>query len=249
MDTLILSIIAAGIVSLISLVGIATLAFKDRIIKTFLIFFVSFSAGGLMGGAFFHLIPEVLHECDDKFLLPFVYVIIGFSLFFILERILRWHHCHDPKCETHKHIGHINLVGDFIHNIIDGVIIFSAFSAGPALGIPVTLSIIFHEIPQEIGDFGVLLYAGFKKSKALLYNFLTALSALIGVVIGYLLFENIEDINGFLLPFAAGGFIYIAASDLIPELHKEVKLSRAVFSFIIFFSALVLMLGLKFLEF
>lgn len=242
---LLYSIFAAAAVSLISFVGVLTLTVREELLKKLLILFVAFSAGGLIGGAFFHLMPEALGQCGQDFLSPFIYIIVGFSLFFILERVLRWHHCHDAKCETHKHIGHLNLAGDFFHNIIDGMIIFSAFSVSPALGVPITLSIIFHEIPQEIGDFGVLLYAGFSKARALLYNFLTALSALLGVFISFFLFERVANINSFLLPFAAGGFIYIAASDLIPELHKEEKLSKAIVSFIIFFAAILLMLALK----
>ncbi len=240
-----LSIISVVVVSLISLIGVFTIGIKEKKFKEILIMFVAFSAGGLIGGAFFHLMPEAIGRRGPDFLKPFIYIIVGFCLFFILERVLRWHHCHDAECETHKHIGNLNLIGDFFHNIIDGIIIFSAFAVSPALGIPVTLSIIFHEIPQELGDFGVLLFTGYTKTQALFYNFLTALSALVGVVVSYFLFEKVENVNSFLLPFAAGGFIYIAASDLIPELHKEEKLGKAIVSFIVFFSAILLMLGLK----
>jgi len=243
MSALTLSLISALIVSLLSIIGILSLSIKDKILKKILILLVSFSAGSLMGGAFFHLLPESLGECDN--LKAFIYLLIGFSLFFLLERVLRWHHCHDKECETHKHLGSINLVGDGVHNIIDGIIVFSTFSISPALGIPVTISIILHELPQEIGDFGVLLYSGYKKSKALLYNFITALTIFIGVFIGFLLLNHIENINSFLLPFAAGGFLYIAASDLIPELHKERNTARSILSFIMFFIALTFMLLLK----
>ena len=197
-----------------------------------------------MGGALFHLLPESLEE-DGNILTTFVYVIVGFSLFFIMERLLRWHHCHDKECKTHAHVGSLNLIGDTIHNIIDWIFIYSTFSVSPELGIPVALSIIVHEIPQEIGDFGVLLYSGFKKSKALLYNFLVALTTILGVIIGFFLLESAEGVNLFLLPFAAGGFIYIAASDLIPEIHKEPKFGKSMLSFSVFVLALVLMYLLK----
>ena len=246
MNPLLASLISVIIVSLISLIGIAFFLFSQQFVNKTLIWLVSFSAGSLMGGAFFHLIPETVDGGND-FLLISIYILTGFCLFFILERVLRWHHCHDADCETHKHLGHLNLIGDSIHNAIDGLVIISTFTVSPALGIPVTLSIIFHEIPQEIGDFGVLLYSGFKKTSALFYNFLTALTAVGGVLLGYFLLDRIANLNEFLLPFAAGGFIYIAASDLIPEIHQEKSTVRSVISFIIFFLALVFMLGLKFI--
>lgn len=244
MTPLIASLLSALIVALISIIGIITFALSDKLVKKILIMLVSFSAGSLIGGAFFHLLPESI-EKSEELLVVFGYVLIGFSLFFILERVLRWHHCHDMECETHQYLGHINLFGDAVHNILDGIIIFSSFAVSPALGIPVTLSIIFHEAPQEISDFGVLLYAGFKKSKALLYNFLAASGVVLGVFLGYLLMGRIEDLNQFLLPFAAGSFIYIAASDLVPEIHQERSLGKSLISFFVFLLALLFMLLLK----
>lgn len=238
------SLISAAVVSLLSIIGIITLAIKDKFLKKILILLVSLSAGSLIGGAFFHLMPEALNECSSC-LKIFVFMLVGFCSFFILERILRWHHCHDKGCRTHYHLGFINLIGDGVHNIIDGIIVFSAFSVSPLVGFPVTVSIILHELPQEIGDFGVLLYSGFKKSKALLYNFITATTIFIGVLAGYFLFGHLENFNSFLLPFAAGGFLYIGASDLIPELHKVSSTKRSILSFIVFFIALVLMLAVK----
>ncbi len=244
MSPISISIITAMIISALSLIGTATFSLKDKLLRKILIILVSFSAGSLIGSAFFHLMPEGLEKIDRPLNL-FVYVIIGLSTFFILERVIRWHHCHDKECETHKHLGYLNLIGDSVHNIIDGIIIFSAFSISPVLGIPISISIVMHELPQEIGDFGVLLYAGFNKSKALFYNFITALAVLPGVVIGYLLFNRVENINSFLLPFAAGGFIYIATSDLIPELHKQKNSRRSAIAFFFFFVALIFMYLLK----
>jgi zinc and cadmium transporter len=246
MTPLLYSLISAFILVGLSLVGIITLAVSDKLLKKILILLVSFSAGSLMGGAFFHLIPEILEGGND-FFLPSIYILIGFCLFFLLERILRWHHCHRMNCDVNQHLGPLNLIGDGIHNVIDGLVIISAFVMGPQLGIPVTLSIAFHLVPKEIGDFGVLLYSGFKKTKALVYNLLVASTVIIGVVLGYFLLDSIAGLNQFLLPFAAGGFIYIAASDLVPEIHQERSLGRSLISFLIFLAALGLMLGLKFI--
>jgi zinc and cadmium transporter len=246
MASLLNSLISVIIVSLISFVGIIFIFASEKTVNKILLLLVSFSAGSMMGTAFFHLIPEAL-SAESDFLFPAIYILAGFCLFFLIERILRWHHCHKVECETHKHLGQLNLIGDGIHNSLDGLVIISAFTVSPALGIPVVLSIIFHEIPQEIGDFGVLLYSGFRKTTALLYNFITALTALLGVIIGYFLLERVDSLTNFLLPFAAGGFIYIAASDLVPEIHQEKSLVKSIISFIIFLVALGVMLGFKYL--
>jgi len=246
MTIFIYALISAFIVSLLSFIGIVTLSLKDKILKRILIYLVSFSAGGLMGGAFFHLLPESIEEGNEP-LLVFSYVLAGFCLFFLIERFLRWHHCHDKECDSPLHLGYINLIGDGVHNLIDGIIIITTFSVNPGLGFAATLSIIFHELPQELGDFGVLLYAGFKKSKALLFNFLTALICVLGVVIGYFLISYVSGISSLLIPLAAGGFIYIAATDLIPELQKVIKLKHSIITFLVFIIALVIMFLLKFL--
>jgi len=244
MSVLLISLLSALIVATVSIIGIITFSFSDKLVQKILIVLISFSAGSLIGGAFFHLLPESIEE-NSNTLQVFGYALIGFCLFFLLERILRWHHCHKVDCDVHRHLGFINLFGDGVHNLIDGLIIYSSFAVSPALGIPVTLSIILHEAPQEIGDFGVLLYAGYKKSKALLYNFIAASMVIVGVVIGFMLLDQIEGINSFLIPFAAGNFIYIAASDLIPEIHQEKSLAKSMISFAIFVLALLFMLGLK----
>lgn len=241
---LLYSLLAALIVGLFSFVGALSLLISGDRLNKFLIYLVSFSAGSLIGAAFFHLLPEAAGLTESP-LRIYVYALTGFSLFFVLERVLRWHHCHGGECETHKHLGWMNLIGDGFHNFIDGMVVFAAFAAGPALGVPVTLSIILHEVPQELGDFGVLIYAGFTKRRALLYNFLSACVALLGVLTAYFLYFYNELVSAFLLPFAAGGFIYIAASDLIPEIHKDERLSRAIWSYLLFIAALVFMYFMK----
>lgn len=240
------ALISVAIISLLSFVGVLSLVLRDKWLNRALILFVSFSAGSLMGGAFFHLLPESLAERGP--LKVFCFLLLGFCLFFILERILRWHHCHEENCASQKHLGWINLFGDGLHNFLDGLIVVSAFLVSPALGAAVTFSIIFHEIPHEFGNFGVLLYSGFRKGQALLYNFVAALLSFLGVFIGYFLLRSRPNWDEFLLAIAAGGFIYIAAADLIPELHKEKKFWSAVSSFLFFLLALFLMLIIKVLS-
>ncbi len=244
MEVFINALIAAILVSLLSLGGAAFLFIYSHKLNQILLFLISLSAGSLIGGACFHLLPEALELKDDP-LEIFTYLLIGFCLFFILERVLRWRHCHKGVCETHKHVGWLNLFGDGVHNFIDGLVIASAFAAGPAVGVPVALSIASHEIPQELGDFGVLIFAGFSKTKALVFNLLSALLAVVGVISGYLLINQIVGINVFLLSFAAGGFFYIGASDLIPEIHEEKSNYKSIASFAIFLLALAGMYLLK----
>lgn len=238
--TLIYALLATLIVSLISLIGIITLLIKQKHLNKILFFFISFSAGSLLGGAFFHLIPESLEKSTASFV--FQLVLIGFITFFILEKILHWHHCQNDHCQEHKKVlGLQNLAGDALHNFIDGLIIISAFYIDFNLGLITTASVILHEIPQEISDFGVLIYSGFSKTKALYYNLISALMAVLGTIIGYFLIIKIEQIAQWLIPITAGGFIYIAASDLIPEINKERKLSKSTLSLIFFLLALLIM--------
>ncbi len=240
MNPLIYALIAAIGISLISLIGVLFLGLNKNKLENFLFWMVSFSAGALMGGAFFHLLPESLEKLDS--LVVFEVAMIGFIIFFVLERLLRWHHCHKIDCDTHKVLGYQNLIGDSIHNFIDGLVLISAFAVSIPLGIAVTFSIMLHEIPQEIGDFGVLVYSGFSKKKAIMFNLLSAGVAIVGVLVGYLMIKQGDIAIEKILPFAAGGFIYIAASDLIPELHREKNNRKAWFAFLFFLLAVFFML-------
>lgn len=236
--TLVWILSATVLVSVISLIGIFTLGIKTKIFDKILVLVVGFAAGGLIGGAFLHLLPEAVEKCEATTV--FFYAVIGFTGFFLMERCLYWRHCHDGVCDIHT-FTYLNLIGDGVHNFIDGLIIAASFMADLKLGIVTTLAVIFHEIPQEIGDFGILVYGGFSKSRALLFNFLCALAAVLGALIGYLLSNITESISLFLISFTAGGFIYIAASDLIPELHKQKDAKRANLAFITFIFGLVFM--------
>jgi zinc and cadmium transporter len=229
---------ATFIVSLISLVGVIGLALSDRVLNKLVFLMVGFAAGSLIGAAFLDLLPEALKACKPNTV--FAYTIIGFVFFFIMERYFYWRHCHDEGCEVHN-FTYLNLFGDAVHNFTDGMIIAVAFLTGTGIGMVTTLAIIFHEIPHELGNFSIMVFGGFGKSKALFYNFLSALTAMLGAVVGYEMAGLVNNFSVFLLPFSAGGFIYIAASDLLPELHKEKDLKKANLSFAAFFLGLIFM--------
>ncbi len=214
------------IVSLISFVGVFTLGISSVRLKKILIYLLAFSAGALFGDAFLHIIPELGKEGFT--ISSSAWILSGFLLFFVIEKFVHWQHCHMPITEKHVHpFAYINLVGDGFHNFLDGLIIAGSYIVSVPIGVATTLAVIFHEIPQEIGDFGVLLHGGFSKGKVLFLNFVSALFAVVGALIGLILSSRVESISGILLPIAAGGFIYIAGADLIPELHKETGVRKA----------------------
>ena len=241
------------------MIGLLVFFTGEKIVKNMIVFLISLSAGTLMGGAFFHLLPEASESINIDTL--FTVVLASFIGFYLIERILHWRHCHQPhygnghhskhkhskKCKVHS-FGYMNLIGDGIHNFLDGMIIAASFITDIRLGLVTSVAIILHELPQEIGDFGVLIGAGFTKRKALFFNFMTALLALAGALVGYFLAGLIEGLTVYLLPIAAGGFLYIAAADLLPEIRKEEKTGRALTSFVVFMVGIVLMYSLKFLE-
>ncbi|PIU21055.1 MAG: ZIP family metal transporter [Candidatus Diapherotrites archaeon CG08_land_8_20_14_0_20_34_12] len=239
MDILIYILGATIINSLTALIGIFTLGINDKQFKKILLFLVAFSAGALMGAAFFHLLLESLEEMPA--FNAFGYLLVGFCLFFLIERFLHWHHCHEGNCEAHS-FTYLILLGDGIHNFIDGLVIAASFIAGIPTGIITTIAIMSHEIPQELGNYGTLIYGGFTKTKALLFNLLAQMTCILGGLVGFFFATNFSNV---LLPFAAGGFIYIAASDLIPELHKEVSLKKSTVVFLSFLFGLAFMILIK----
>jgi len=221
MDAWLYSLLSVVVVSLISILGILAFSLKEEDLRKILLYFVSFSAGGLFGDAFIHLIPEATEESGFRIHVSLI-ILFGIVSSFIVERFLQWRHCHIPTSKEHPHsFAYMNLFGDAVHNFIDGLIIGGGYLANVSLGLTTTLAVVFHEIPQEIGDFGVLMHGGFSKSRALLFNFSTGLTAIAGAIVALCLGFLIEDFIRFLVPFAAGSFIYIAGSDLIPELRKE----------------------------
>jgi zinc and cadmium transporter len=231
-------LISTFVVSLISLIGIFTFSIKDKLLQKVLFCLIGFSAGALMGSAFLHILPEALLSTPSS--LVFSYLLLGLVSFFLMERFLYWRHCHEENCEVHN-FTYLNLVGAGFHNFLDGMSIAASFCVSTNLGIVTTLAIILHEIPHELGDFGVLVYGGFSKRKALFYNFISALMAMLGAVLGYFTADFMKGFINFILPFTAGGFIYISASDLIPEIHKEKDLKRSNLAFAAFLFGIVFM--------
>ena len=216
-----LSLLSVLVVSLLSLAGILTLWLNDTRLRSIVLYLVSFSAGSLFGDAFFHLIPQTF-EKNGITAYASVFIIFGILSSFVVERFLQWRHCHIPTSSEHPHsFAYMNFLGDAVHNLIDGIIIGGSYIVSIPVGLSTTLAVIFHEIPQELGDFGVLVYGGFKRRKALWLNFVTALTAIGGALLSLFLSSIIDGFIPIVIPFAAGNFIYIAGSDLIPELRKD----------------------------
>jgi len=244
MNDLIAILISVTAVSAISLIGIIFMGLKENLLKNLLMTLVAFASGTLLGGAFIHLLPEALSEANaGDFATPFYYAIFGIVSFFIMEKFLYWRHCHEDECPAHMFV-YLNLVGDGIHNFIDGMIIAATYIISFDLGFVTTLAVMFHEIPQEIGDFGILVYGGLDRRKALTYNFISAITAVLGAITAYFL-QYIQTIETLLVPFAAGGFIYIAAADLMPELHKKYRIGVSIIQFFAIIVGIALMTILK----
>ncbi len=233
------------LVSFLSLFGVFFLSFSPRFMEKLTLFLVSLSAGTLLGDSFLHLLPEAAAD-NGASLRMWLWLIIGLVSFFVLEKIVHWRHCHIQTCPTHPHhLGIMNLVGDCLHNFFDGVIIAGSFLVSLPLGLTTLIAVIAHEIPQEIGDFGVLLYAGYSRRRALFLNFVTALTAVFGAVIAIVLGARINNFSDLIIPFTAGGFIYIATADLIPELKKETAARKSLYQLISIIVGIGIMLALK----
>jgi len=245
MATLFLIILSTFLVSLLSFAGVFVLALREEVLKKIIFYLVSLSIGGLMGGAFLHLFPEAIEKFENG--MSFLIVLLGFFLFLIIEKTIHWRHCHKDNCVIHS-FAYMNLIGDAIHNFIDGIIIAAGFIVSPAAGFASTAAIFLHEIPQEIGDFGVLIHGGVSKKRALMLNFLTAITAVAGGIFGFYLLGFAQNISHYLLALAAGGFIYIAASDLIPEIRKENDVKKSFINFAIIFLGILAMYLLRFVE-
>ena len=217
---MLLSIFLASIVgSVFALVGGLVLLWREETAKRWSLILVSFAAGSLLGVAFLDLVPEALEERPYDYVAPLI--ILGILAVFLFEKVLHWYHCHNQEtCGYHSFTGAV-LFGDAIHNFIDGITIALGFAAGPSVGVATTVAIFFHEVPQEIGDFGVLIHQGYSRSKVILWNVITALTTPLGAVLGYFLLPWISPFVGALLAFAAGTFIYISVSDLLPELRHH----------------------------
>ena len=255
MSDLLYAILAVAVVSFLSLIGVFAISLKETTLDRILFVLLSFSAGSILCAAYLDLLPEAIEFLGEEQLsITVLYVTLGFLGFFFLERFIYWYHGHVHGYESDveekmavKEFVYLNVIGDGIHNLIDGMIIAASFLINITVGLATTVAVIFHELPQEIGDFGVLVYGGFTRYKALLFNFLSALTAVVGVLISnYFL----QDSIGFLIALAAGGFIYLAASELIPEIQKEENIGKSMIQFVLFILgiALIWSLGVIFPE-
>lgn len=225
------------------------MSIKHKSLERLLLTLVAFSVGALLGDAFIHLLPEAVADAGGFNLKISTMLILGILLFFGLEKFLRWRHCHDEDCNEHPHhLGTMNLVGDAVHNFIDGVLIGASYLVSIPLGVATTIAVVAHEVPQELGDFGVLLHSGMSKKQALLFNFYSACTAIVGVIFVLLIGTKLENTVSVLVPLTAGGFIYIAMSDLIPELHKDNQKRSFVDHFLAIFVGVVIMYLLLFVS-
>lgn len=240
---IVLPIISAIVVSLVSVIAILPLMFKKKIPERLLLFLLSISVGVLLAIVFVDFVPELL--AHSYTIGTVLYIIGGFLLMFIIEKFVHSHHHHhgkhihhhdhghdhDVECHVHGHAYHLaplNLIGEGFHNFIDGLVIAGSYAVSIPLGIGATISIVLHEIPMEVADFGILLYAGLSKTKALVFNLLSALTAIAGVVVGMVLIDKISAASGIILAIATGNFLYIAASSLVPQLHRHHSLKDSI---------------------
>jgi zinc and cadmium transporter len=233
-------------VSLVSLVGVIALGLQEQRLRSILLYLVSFSAGALLGDVFIHLLPEMAEVgfgVKEGF-----YFLIGLVVFFVLEKFILWQHGHGHHDEKVHSSVYLTTIGDSLHNFIDGMIIAASFLVSPTLGIATTLAVIFHEIPQEIGQFAILLHGGWSKAKAIWYNLSSGLTSLLGAAVVVIFARDIQEAPSFLLAFAGASFIYIALSDIIPQLHKEHSKLKGAGQFIGLLIGIVLMVTLLGLE-
>ena len=236
------------IVSLISLIGVFSLSIKEEFIKKYIGLFISLAVGALLGDALIHLIPETFKNSSNSVFVSLL-IISGILVFFTLEKFLHWHHHGEDKDEPNIHpVGKLLLFTDGFHNLIDGIIIGVSFLVSIPVGIATTLAVVLHEIPQEIGDFAVLIHSGYDKKRALWLNFLSALMAIVGVFFALIFGSIAEAFTLWILPIAAGGFIYIAVADLIPELQKTKELKYSILQILTVLLGIALMIALVFLE-
>ena len=232
------------IVSLLSLIGVFTLGIKEKNLKNILIYFVSFSAGALLGDVFIHLIPEVFNEGATAY--TSLYFLSGITVSFLIEKIIYWRENHTSSILGNKikHFVFMILFGDGVHNFIDGLAIGASFLVSVPVGIATSLAVILHEIPHEIGDFAALIHGGLGKKQAIFYNFVSGLTAILGTLFALVLSQYVTGINNFLVPFAAANLIYIAGTNLIPELHKETQLKKSTIQIFTFLLGIAIMYGL-----
>jgi len=236
-------IVAAGLLmSALSLVGAATLLLSQRTLDALVRPLVAFAAGSLLGGALLHMIPEAA-ERAGKGVPVYLWALAGFTAFLALEQFLHWHHCHRATADCRQPLTYLILIGDGLHNFLGGLAVGAAFVADVRVGITTWLAAAAHEVPQELGDFGVLLHGGWSRAQALLFNFLSALTFLAGGLLAYAAAPRFD--TTFLLAFAAGNFIYIGASDLVPEVNRHRETQANLVHFTAFVAGVVLLAAIR----
>jgi zinc and cadmium transporter len=236
-------IVGSGVLmSAIALVGSATLLLRPATLDRVVTPLVAFAAGSLLGGAFFHMLPAAVQISTD---LPrvFLWTMLGFTMFFALEQFLHWHHCHRANADCRKPLTFLILLGDGLHNFLGGLGVASVFLVDPRLGVTAWLAAAAHEIPQELGDFGVLIHGGWTRGQALLLNVLSGSTFLAGSLATYWASNAVD--TSFLVPFAAGNFLYIGASDLVPEVNKHASFADGVLHFAAFSSGIALLWAIR----
>jgi zinc and cadmium transporter len=240
MTTFLWILVGGVLMSAIALVGSVTLVLREATLQRILLPLVSFAAGSLVGGALFHMIPASL--LTMPVMTAFFWVAVGFLLFFGLEQFLHWHHCHRAFAECRRPLTYLILIGDGLHNFLGGMAIAGVFVMDTRLGIAAWIAAAAHEVPQELGDFGVLVHGGWKKRSALLFNLLSGLTFLVGGLVAYA--ASLQVDVRWLVPLAAGNFLYIGASDLVPEVNKAHTVSTSVLHFVVFAAGLALLYAL-----
>ena len=258
MDPFTLTILSVLAVSLVSLIGIAAFSVRQEFLKRSLTALVALAAGALLGDAVIHLIPESLEVIGDETYFALA-VLGGLALFFILEKVLRWHHAHHAGEDdhlgheryehgSHTHLAPMVLVADGIHNVVDGAVIAASYLVSPALGFATTVAVFLHEIPQEVADYALLVHSGYSRSKALLWNFASGLTALLGAGIVLYVGAEIELFGAYAAAVTAGAFIYLAAADLIPDLNRDTGARASITTLTAFLVGVALMFALTVLE-
>ena len=242
MNTLAWIILGGILMSAIAMVGSATLVLKPATLDRLLLPLVAFAAGSLIGGAFFHMIPAALETIGNTLGVG-IAVVAGFTTFFVLEQLLHWHHCHRARSDCKQPLTYLILIGDGLHNFLGGLAIAGTFLIDVRLGITSWLAAAAHEVPQELGDFGVLVHGGWTNRRALLFNAISGLTFLLGGLLAYFLSFRVDV--SWLIPFAAGNFLYIGASDLVPEVNKHNDLAASSIHLLAFILGLVLLLSAK----
>lgn len=230
MDPWLYTLASVFVVSAVSFVGVFAFFVREERLARILFYLISFSAGALLGDVFLHILPEAM--AGERGLSIGIVVLFGIVLFFILERVLLWHQSHTGHDERVHAVVHLSMVGDTVHNFLDGVAIAAAFMVSVPVGVATAVAVVFHEIPQEIGQYAILLHGGWSRKKALFYNFFSALAAVAGALVVLVVGPAFVFAPEYLLALGAASFIYVALSDLVPELHKEPNTRRSVIQLI-----------------